>query len=448
MVGTLDGGDDADAPSNGGRAVRFDGLVVSGGAADQLVAASVSGMHLSDEVTPTRRVKVQRTAPPVLPFARGLSDLGGPKRDHEPPSIVEEDLPKHDADDEVPTAFEAGRAPRVGAASSVPPARYVIRQGSRTYIVGDVATLKRWIVEDRVGRRDEVSRDGGPWQRADAFAELAETFELIQPSERDETPLFAPLSPSFASRRAQPAEPPAVEDAAAQRRGQAFQTDPGSSPSDAGPATQAERWSTVWRDVAPRSDPATVVEASPAFAGAGAGGGPANAIVAQVRGAKLPVAQRPPREDAFEGPKVKGWAIDPGPAPGAQTSYADPEAHTRQAPPREDGPMGFALGVVVSVALAIGALWGAGLIDPVTMRAQVEGLFNPAPVPAVVPVVVEEPTPTPTPKKATRRAPTPTPAPVVATPTPALAPPPEPDAPKVKVYDHRDGVRRTAPEDE
>lgn len=68
----------------------------------------------------------------------------------------------------------------------------------------DLATLQQWIVEGRVSRSDEISKNGGSWKPLGSIIELSSFFVAVQ------TP-GAPASPVMAASRPtrQPMEPPA-----------------------------------------------------------------------------------------------------------------------------------------------------------------------------------------------------------------------------------------------
>jgi predicted Zn finger-like uncharacterized protein len=134
----------------------------------------------------------------------------------------------------MPAAAGAG-AP----AAEPPPVReWRIRQPSgNIFTFRELTTLQKWIIEQKVGRDDEISLSGDAWKRLGNIAELASFFQVVEAAERSrtqapipavtpfpplpaafgvavQTPFFPPPPPSgfpppsFAAPPAPPPEPP------------------------------------------------------------------------------------------------------------------------------------------------------------------------------------------------------------------------------------------------
>jgi hypothetical protein len=104
------------------------------------------------------------------------------------------------------------RSDQSGASSTEKPANashsgFVLRQEGKTYHVRDTAMLQRWIAERRVWVDDEVSEDGGPFQRAGDLKPFEVFFQLVADAQRPMAGVSAaevpePQRPSALSGRA------------------------------------------------------------------------------------------------------------------------------------------------------------------------------------------------------------------------------------------------------
>jgi predicted Zn finger-like uncharacterized protein len=70
-----------------------------------------------------------------------------------------------------------------------------VRQASgNTFTFRELTTLQKWIIEQKVGRDDEISLSGDQWKRLGNIAELASFFQVVEAAERSRAqPALTPL---------------------------------------------------------------------------------------------------------------------------------------------------------------------------------------------------------------------------------------------------------------
>jgi predicted Zn finger-like uncharacterized protein len=79
------------------------------------------------------------------------------------------------------------------AASEAPPREWRLRHpGGSTFAFRELTTLQKWIIEQKVGRDDEISLSGEQWKRLGDIPELASFFEVVEAAERSRAQAPAP----------------------------------------------------------------------------------------------------------------------------------------------------------------------------------------------------------------------------------------------------------------
>ncbi len=79
-----------------------------------------------------------------------------------------------------------------------PPREWRVRQANgNIFTFRELTTLQKWIIEQKVGRDDEISLSGDSWKRLGNIAELASFFQVVEAAERSRTqsamPAVTPL---------------------------------------------------------------------------------------------------------------------------------------------------------------------------------------------------------------------------------------------------------------
>jgi predicted Zn finger-like uncharacterized protein len=81
--------------------------------------------------------------------------------------------------------------------SEAPQREWRVRQANgNIFTFRELTTLQKWIVEQKVGRDDEISLSGEQWKRLGNIAELASFFQVVEAAERSRSQVALPaLSP-------------------------------------------------------------------------------------------------------------------------------------------------------------------------------------------------------------------------------------------------------------
>lgn len=75
------------------------------------------------------------------------------------------------------------------------PGEWMIRQtNGYVFTFRELTTLQKWIVERKVAREDEISRNGSTWKKLGSIPELATFFQVLESSPQIQQPRPAPVS--------------------------------------------------------------------------------------------------------------------------------------------------------------------------------------------------------------------------------------------------------------
>jgi hypothetical protein len=318
---------------------------------------------------------------------------------------------------------------------------FVLRQDGALFDVPDLATLQRWIMEHRVGADDELSEQGGPWQRAGERPDLSVFFAAVERLDGIDTSggFLSTTSALSAAMLAPRDEDPVTE--------RASDEDDVDEPSfDIDNTQESERHPT---------------EEAPAVFSAGQFAGLTTAELedAAARESDGTPPPTPVAEPAFSGPE---WDIFTSPSQAGTAEGKEDEADEQPTeppavdpvlldddiyPPTSDSRLVWWIVAILLLISAVVMLWSpsgdsdaptpeatADIVDPAAQPdGAPEAVPSATPEPEAAPTATPRPEPTATPRPAPaatpRPAPTPRPTPRPAPtprPTPRAAPAPQP----------------------